>query len=93
LTIDLEFRTLKANILLKPFLSTNNKQKMSKKFEGKVVIVTGGGSGIGRGIALAFSKEGAKIVLASRRLDVLNKVAEEIKAIGTYFGYGMMMIF
>ena len=35
----------------------------SRSFENKISIITGAGSGIGRAIALAFSKEGAKIVV------------------------------
>ncbi len=49
---------------------------------GKVAIVTGGGSGIGRGIALQFAKADADVVVAGRRLSVLKNVAEEIKALG-----------
>ena len=40
---------------------------MSKLFENKVVLITGGTSGIGRTTAIAFAKEGAKIVVSGRR--------------------------
>ena len=52
------------------------------QLEGKVAIITGGGTGIGRGIALAFAKEGAKLVIASRNRENLERTAEEIKALG-----------
>ena len=50
--------------------------------EGKVAIVTGGGTGIGQGIALEFAKVGADVVVASRRLNLLEEVAEQIRALG-----------
>ena len=52
------------------------------KLSGKVAIVTGGGTGIGRGIALKFAKAGVDVVVASRRLPLLEKVAEEVRALG-----------
>ena len=50
--------------------------------ENQVAIVSGGGTGIGQSIALEFARAGADIVVASRRLSVLENVAKEIEAIG-----------
>ena len=47
-------------------------------FSGRTALVTGGGSGIGKQIALAFARYGANIVIASRKLENLDPTAEEI---------------
>lgn len=46
--------------------------------QGKVAVVTGGGSGIGRGIALAAAREGMHVVLADIELDAAEGVAREV---------------
>ena len=51
--------------------------------KGKVVIVTGASSGIGEATARQFGREGAKLVLAARRVDRLEAVAQEISALGS----------
>src|SRR3954453_21280024 len=53
------------------------------RFEGKVVWVTGGGSGIGEAAALALAKEGASLVLTGRRQEPLEEVAARIRDLGT----------
>jgi len=50
--------------------------------ENKVVLVTGASRGIGEAICLAFADAGADIVLASRKLEGLEVVAEKIRAMG-----------
>uniref|UniRef100_A0AC35UI71 Peroxisomal 2,4-dienoyl-CoA reductase n=1 Tax=Rhabditophanes sp. KR3021 TaxID=114890 RepID=A0AC35UI71_9BILA len=50
-------------------------------YNGKVVLITGGGSGLGKQAAIKFSKLGGMVVIASRKLDILKKAAEEISQI------------
>jgi len=52
------------------------------ELSGKVALVTGGGRGIGRSIAIAFAKEGADVIVASRSKDQIDAVAKEITELG-----------
>jgi NAD(P)-dependent dehydrogenase (short-subunit alcohol dehydrogenase family) len=49
---------------------------------GQTAVVTGGGSGLGRVMALALAEAGANIVVCSRRLEVCEEVVKEIEALG-----------
>ncbi|HET7875881.1 MAG TPA: glucose 1-dehydrogenase [Methylomirabilota bacterium] len=50
--------------------------------ERKIAIVTGGGVGIGRSIALEFARAGADVVIASRKIENLEPVTAEIRRLG-----------
>ncbi len=52
------------------------------KLEGKVAAITGAGSGMGKAIAQAYAREGAKVVVADLNLESAQKVADEISAGG-----------
>jgi short-subunit dehydrogenase len=52
------------------------------KLDGRVVVITGASSGIGRAAALRFAEEGARLVLAARRADVLEEVARACRGVG-----------
>jgi NAD(P)-dependent dehydrogenase (short-subunit alcohol dehydrogenase family) len=55
---------------------------MAETLSGRVTIVTGASGGIGEGIATAFARDGAHVVLAARRRDELERVASAIKGNG-----------
>ncbi len=50
--------------------------------QNKTAIITGGGSGIGKAIAVALVSEGINVVISSRRIGLLNSVTEELNSIG-----------
>jgi NAD(P)-dependent dehydrogenase (short-subunit alcohol dehydrogenase family) len=52
------------------------------EFEGKTAVVTGSSGGIGKAVAIALSKEGADIVLASRNMENMEAVKKEIEKLG-----------
>jgi NAD(P)-dependent dehydrogenase (short-subunit alcohol dehydrogenase family) len=55
---------------------------MAKELTGQVAIVTGGGRGFGKAIALRFAAEGASVVVTSRTQDELNQTVSEIASAG-----------
>lgn len=50
--------------------------------DGRIAVITGGGTGIGRASALILAEHGADVVLAGRRPDPLESTAEEVRALG-----------
>lgn len=55
---------------------------MTTRLESKVIVITGGSSGIGKAVAKRVASEGAAVVIGARREDVGNEVAASIRAAG-----------
>ncbi len=55
---------------------------MTNRFEGRVVLVTGASSGIGRMTAVAFGREGAKVVVSGRRREQLDQTLALVRDMG-----------
>ncbi len=53
-----------------------------QRLSGRIAIVTGGGRGIGKAVALAYAQEGADIALVARSSGEIKQAASEIKALG-----------
>lgn len=55
---------------------------MGKEFEGKVVLITGGSRGLGKAMALAFAKQGANIIVVSRKMESCVSCCKELQEYG-----------
>ncbi|MGB8254104.1 MAG: SDR family NAD(P)-dependent oxidoreductase, partial [Pseudonocardiaceae bacterium] len=55
---------------------------MTTRFESKVIVVTGGSSGIGKAVARRIASEGGAVVIGARREDLGEEVAASIRAAG-----------
>ncbi len=60
--------------------SYNTPMLKEGSLEGKVILITGGGTGLGKAMGKYFSELGAKLIITSRKINVLQKTAEEISS-------------
>ncbi len=59
-------------------INYNSPMLKEGSLEGKVILITGGGTGLGKAMGKYFSELGARLIITSRKLEVLQKTAEEI---------------
>src|SRR3954447_16716476 len=64
-------------------ITSDRSRAMSKRFDDKVVLITGGGGGIGRAAARRFLAEGARVVLSGTRAEVLEDARRDVDPDGT----------
>lgn len=57
-------------------------EEKMRRLDGKIAIITGGGSGIGRGLALALAEEGVRIVVCGRRVSRLEETVQAVQMQG-----------
>jgi meso-butanediol dehydrogenase / (S,S)-butanediol dehydrogenase / diacetyl reductase len=74
-TLDSGFRPVHGQTL-------NRKEKKKVKIEGKTAVVTGGGAGIGEGIAVCLAEEGADVAVIDINKEGAARVAERVSALG-----------
>lgn len=76
----LNFKNNHSKSSAKIFVMYNQPMLRDDALSGKTIIVTGGGTGLGRAMSTYFLKIGANVVITSRKLDVLQKAATEMEA-------------
>ena len=69
-----------ATIPVNPPAAALNGMLKEDALKGKTIIVTGGGTGLGKAMGTYFLQLGANLVISSRKLDVLQKMAAEMEA-------------